>query len=64
MSAMKPLALGILVWAASGSVIRADPITWPSNFNWVAYFAGQNGNGEVIPRPPARAAGRCRLPRS
>ncbi len=46
MSAFKPLAVGILVWAASGSVIRAEPITWPSNFNWVAYFAGQNGNGE------------------
>jgi hypothetical protein len=45
MSALKPLAMGILVLAASGSVVRADPITWPSNFNWVAYFAGQNGNG-------------------
>ena len=46
MSALKPLALGILVWAASGTVIRADPITWPNNFNWVAYFAGQNGSGD------------------
>ncbi len=45
MSALKPLALGILVWATSSSVIRADPITGPNNFNWVAYFAGQNGNG-------------------
>ena len=51
MSALKPLALGILVWAASGSVIRADPITWPSNFNWVAYFAGQNGNGDGFSAP-------------
>jgi hypothetical protein len=49
MSAMKPLALGILVWAASFNVVRADPITLPSNFNWVAYFAGQNGNGGSNP---------------
>ena len=42
MSAMKPLALGVLVWAASLGVVRADPITWPTNFNWVAYFAGEN----------------------
>ncbi len=45
MSAKKPLALGVLVWATSLGVVRADPITWPSNFNWVAYFAGENGNG-------------------
>ena len=60
MSAMKPLALGILAWVASGSVVRADPITWPNNFNWVAYFAGQNGNGGVNPAlastTPAAAA--------
>ena len=45
MFAKKPLALGILVWAASLSVVQADPINFPNNFNWVAYFAGQNGNG-------------------
>ena len=45
MSALRPLALGILVWAALGTVVRADPISWPPNFNWVAYFAGPNGNG-------------------
>ena len=51
MSALKPLTLGILVWAASGSVIRADPITLPSNINWVAYFAGQNGDGGGFSAP-------------
>ena len=56
MSALKPLALGILVWAASGTVIRADPITWPNNFNWVAYFAGQNGDGEAFPAPASMSA--------
>ena len=56
MSALRPLALGILVWTASGSIIRADPITWPSNFNWVAYFAGQNGNGESFPAPASTSA--------
>ena len=45
MSAIKRLALGILVWATLFDVVRADPITWPSNFNWVAYFAGQNSTG-------------------
>jgi hypothetical protein len=49
MSAKKPLALGILVWAASFNIVRADPITWPNNFNWVAYFAGQNGNAGSNP---------------
>jgi hypothetical protein len=56
MSALKPLALGILVWAASGTVIRADPITWPNNFNWVAYFAGQNGDGGAFPAPASTSA--------
>jgi hypothetical protein len=51
MSALKRLALGILVWAALGTVIRADPITWPSDFNWVAYFAGQDGNGQGFSAP-------------
>jgi hypothetical protein len=51
MSALKPLALGFLVWAASGNIIRAEPITWPSNFNWVAYFAGQNGDGAGFSAP-------------
>lgn len=63
MFAKKPLALGILVWAASFGVVRADPITWPVNFNWVAYFAGQNSGGSSnpaaptsTPAPPAPAA--------
>jgi hypothetical protein len=57
MVAKKPLALGILVWAASFGVVRADPITWPNNFNWVAYFAGQNGNGGNNPvAPPSTPA--------
>jgi hypothetical protein len=56
MSALKPLALGILVWAASGTVIRADPITWPNNVNWVAYFAGQNGDGDAFPAPASMSA--------
>ncbi len=57
MSAMKPLALGMLVWAATVSVVHADPIIWPNNFNWVAYFAGQNANNGASfalasPSPP------------
>jgi hypothetical protein len=44
MSALRPLALGMLVWAAMDNVVRADAITWPSNYNWVTYFAGQNGS--------------------
>ena len=51
MSALKPLALGMLVWAAMDNVVRADAITWPSNYNWVTYFAGQNGNGGGTPAP-------------
>jgi hypothetical protein len=51
MSAFKPLALSVLVWAAMDSVVRADAITWPSNYNWVTYFAGQNGNGGGTPAP-------------
>jgi hypothetical protein len=51
MSALKPLALGVLVWAAMDGVVRADAITWPSNYNWVTYFAGQNGNGGGNPAP-------------
>ena len=57
MSEKKPLALGILVWAVSFGVVRADPITWPSNFNWVAYFAGQTMAVEAatpLPRPALR----------
>ena len=44
MSALKPLAVGIVAWALMTSVVRADPINWPNNFNWVAYFAGANAN--------------------
>jgi hypothetical protein len=44
MSALKPLAVGIVAWALMTGVVRADPITWPNNFNWVAYFAGANAN--------------------
>jgi hypothetical protein len=51
MSALKPLALGILVWAAMGGVVRADAITSPNSFNWVIYFAGQNGNGGGFSAP-------------
>jgi hypothetical protein len=47
MSAWKPLALGIVVWAASSSVVQADPISSPNQFNWVVYFAGGNGNAPV-----------------
>jgi len=43
MSALNRLALGVVAWAATGSILRADPITGPNNFNWVIYFAGQNG---------------------
>jgi hypothetical protein len=52
MSAKKPLILGILVWSASFGVVRADPISFPNNFNWVAYFAGQNSNGGNNPVAP------------
>jgi hypothetical protein len=51
MSALKPLALGMLVWAAMANVVQADAITWPSNYNWVTYFAGQNGNDGGTPAP-------------
>jgi hypothetical protein len=53
MSALKPLALGILAWAAMDSVVRADAIAWPSNYNWATYFAGQNGDGGGSPAPPS-----------
>jgi len=44
MSALKPLALGIVLWGIMGSVVRADPITWPIDLNnWLSYWAGQNG---------------------
>jgi hypothetical protein len=43
MSAWKPLALGIVVVAALSSAVQADPISWPNEYNWVAYFAGANG---------------------
>jgi len=51
MSALKPLALGMLVWVAMDNVVRADAIAWPSNYNWVTYFAGQNGNAGNTPAP-------------
>jgi hypothetical protein len=51
MSALKPLALCILVVVSMDSVVRADAITWPSNTNWVTYFAGPNGNGGSTPAP-------------
>ena len=44
MADRKPLALGILVWAALSTVVQADPIGSPNQFNWVAYFAGQPGS--------------------
>ncbi len=47
MAAWKTLALGMVVWAALGSVVRADAINGASQFNWTAYFAGQNGNSAV-----------------
>ena len=44
MSALRPLVLGIVVWAVLSNGVRAEPITLPTNLDWVAYFAGQNGN--------------------
>jgi hypothetical protein len=51
MPALKPLALGVLVWAAMNNVVQADAITWPSNNSWVTYFAGQGTNGDGNPAP-------------
>jgi hypothetical protein len=61
MPAMKPLALGILVWATALGVVKADPITWPTNLNWVAYFAGEDGSGGNSPAP-ATSAPRISVP--
>jgi hypothetical protein len=57
MPAWKTLALGIVVCAVSSSVVQADAISSPNQFNWVAYFAGANGN-PVAPAytPPAVTA--------
>ena len=51
MSALRPLALGLLVWAVLDNVVRADAITWPSNTNWVTYFAGPSGDAGAAPAP-------------
>jgi hypothetical protein len=51
MSALRPLALGMLVWLALDNVVLADAITWPSNYNWVTYFAGPNGDNGAAPAP-------------
>jgi hypothetical protein len=55
MADRKPLGLGILVWAALSTVVQADPIGSPNQFNWVAYFAGQPGSAPV-PAPAAAPA--------
>jgi len=55
MANRKPLALGILVWAAMTAAVQADPIGSPNQFNWVAYFAGLNG-GSAAPGNPSAAA--------
>jgi hypothetical protein len=66
MPTMKPLALGIFVWATALGVVQADPITWPTNLNWVAYFAGQDGSGgnslAQAMSPPATSAPQMSVP--
>jgi hypothetical protein len=50
MSAMKPIAWGILLAGALASSVKADPITWPSGLeNWVVYLAAPTGQASPIP---------------
>ncbi len=56
MANRKPLALGILVWAAMTAAVQADPIGSPNQFNWVAYFAGLNGGAGAAGSPGAATA--------
>ncbi len=52
MAAWKPLALGITIWGLTGSVVHADPISWPSGLNdWMIYLAAPSGGGSVAPPP-------------
>jgi len=58
MSALKPLALGILLWGIIGGVVRADPIRWQIGVDdWAAYFAGQSGgDGNAAAAPISNSA--------
>ena len=52
MSAWKPLALGIAIWGLTGTLVHADPITWPSGLNdWLIYQAAPGGGAGAAPAP-------------
>ena len=63
MSALKPLALGILVWAASGSVIRADPITVAEQFQLGGLFRRSERQWRRLFRSRQHACRPLRSPR-
>jgi hypothetical protein len=53
MSALRRVALGVLLCGVTGNVAQADPITWPSGLdNWVIYLAGPVGGGGNAPMAP------------
>jgi len=58
MSAVKPLAVGILLWGIMGSVVRAEPI-WPIGLdNWLIYLAApSDGGGNAAAAPISSSTG-------